>query len=122
MGEFDSSEIRKFSVELGEAPAAVRRKISGSLTRHIPKVATKARSLAAKDRPWLGTEQGIRYDTRGMSRRVYSPPDPRGKPVGLFYEFGTSDMAPRPLLLAALNEVAPEFEADLERIMSDGGM
>jgi hypothetical protein len=50
---------------------------------------------------------------------VYSPPDPDGKPVGLFYEFGTSDMPPRPLLLAALNEVSPLFVADLERIVAD---
>jgi len=119
VADFDTSDLRKFGVELAEAPKGTSRKISGSLTRHTRQVAEKARASAAQDRPWLGTAEGIRYDTRGLSRRVYSPPDPDGKPVGLFYEFGTSDMPPRPLLLAALNEVSPLFVADLERIVAD---
>ena len=119
MGDFDASEVRSFALELAEMPKGTSRKIAGSLTRHTRKVAEKARAFAPVDRPWLSTPEGIRYDTRGMSRRVYSPVDDRGRPVAVFVEFGTASMAPRPLLLEALNQVSPSFQADVERIFRE---
>lgn len=118
MGDFDMSEVRRFADELEAAPPKVVAKVRGSLTRHVNKMAAGARADAPRDRPWLATEGiAVAVDQERLTRAVTTGADPNGKPVGLFVEFGTSRMAPRPFLYPQLDKFGPEFVSDLERIL-----
>lgn len=113
------AEVARFADELAAAPAAVIAKVRGSLTRHVNKMATGARADAPRDRPWLAT-QGIRVTGAGrLSRAMSSGPDPRGKPVALFVEFGTVKHPPQPFMYPQLDKVGPLFVADVERILDE---
>lgn len=102
----------------------IRRQVSGSLTRHTNMIHARAVALAPKDRPWLST-QGIRKDTRGDARRVYTVRDetrktrrePDGTDVGMHVEFGTSNAPPRPFLYPAFQAYSEAFFRDVESIV-----
>lgn len=130
MGDFDTTAVRNFATELRDAPGGVRRKVSGSLTRHTNQIRRTAqenvRSQSENPRPWLAT-QGVQRDTRTMSRRVYSPPDDtrpkkdgKGRNVGMHQELGTTGpraLPARPWLVPALAQHRDSFVSDLERIV-----
>lgn len=124
MGDLDLTAVRDFAGDLREAGPSVRRKVSGSLTRHTNKIRKSAQQRAGKDRPWLSTDMGIQRDTRTMSRRIYSPPDETradGKPhnVGMHQELGTSRLLARPFLAPALAAHRDEFVSDVGRIIDE---
>lgn len=120
MGDFDTSEVHDFADELAAAGPATLAKVRGSLTRHINKMAAGAKADAPRDRPWLAVE-GIHVDTAAgrLSRAMSSGPDPRGKPVALFVEFGTSRQPPQPFMYPQLDRYGPQLVADVERILGE---
>jgi HK97 gp10 family phage protein len=117
--EVDFSDARLLAADLYAAGPEVVRKVRNALTRNANSIAKNARANAPKDRPWLSTPEGIKADTRGLSRRIYSPPDERGRPVGLFVEIGTSVRPPQPFLVPALQQQEPAFVSEVDRIMRE---
>lgn len=110
MPKWVESDLGVFETDMRNIGSRVRYQVSRALDRDIPRIAANAASRAPKDRPWLGVlGQGIRYDTGGLSRRIYSPLDPEGNAVGLHVEYGTSFMAPQPFLTPALEEGSTAF-------------
>ena len=124
----DAAEVVEFAKKTMEHPKQLERKVQGSLTRHTNMVQAAAIAAAPKDRPWLGTEKGIRKDTKTLARRIYSPVDLRrrerdgavvGAPVGLAVEFGTADTPPQPFLVPTFNRFRAPFIADQRRIIEE---
>lgn len=119
-----ADDIRLFANELRAMPAAVKRQVSGALTRHTNAIDARARQAAPRRRPWLAVE-GIAHDTRLTARRVFTRPDPskksakepNGADIGFHVEFGTSDTPPQPFLLPAFEAEEQPFIDDLRHIL-----
>lgn len=111
----DTSELLAFAGELAAAPAQIETGVPKVLDRTAEDLARAARAAAPKDRPWLSTSDGITVEGDGdpHTRLVTTGLDPRGNPVGMFQEFGTAHMAPRPFLLPQVDTTADELEDEL---------
>ena len=109
----DTSELTRFAAELAAAPVKLAAGLEPVVEHSAERFAARARADAPKDRPWLSTPEGIQVlagDDPG-SKVVATGLDPRGNPVGMLQEFGTSVMAPQPFFFQQEEPVADEFEA-----------
>lgn len=104
--EFDLRELYVLADDLQNvAPKQMRKAVTAVTVAETKAVQARAKAAAPRDRPWLST-RGIRRklykNADNISGTVYTVPDPRGRPVGLFVEFGTSKMEPQPFLSVAI--------------------
>ena len=72
-----------------------------------------ARSRAPQDRPWLKSNIYIKRGAKTMTRTIETGEDPRGKPVGIFQEFGTAEFAPQPFMFPALEAEIPSITTEI---------
>lgn len=115
--KFDVSQIDALAKDLAtKAPKQVVRAGRSVTVNEIKAVQDRAKANAPRDRPWLAT-QGIRrktYVNKGnILGRAYTVPDPEGRPVGWFVEYGTSKMAPQPFMLPALTPSEQSYPAKI---------
>lgn len=77
-------------------------------------VKSRAQANAPRDRPWLA-QQGIRMKTwrnpEGPAVNVFTIPDPEGRDVGFYVEYGTSRMPPQPFMEPALTPAEASYPA-----------
>lgn len=96
----DFSELaalaQQFAAAGGNADKVVRKELAAAGRR----VAAKAAAAAPKDRPWLSQNIKVKHwRAAGDSHTdVFVPPDPLGRPVAVFVEYGTTHQAPQPFL------------------------
>lgn len=118
----DFSEVRAYSNRLRLSGSQHIEQVRRAASSTVDKVAEEARQNAPRDRPWLGTTDGIRTDTSGrggtIRASVYSPRDPFGRNVGLHVEYGTSDTTPQPFMTPAFEKGRKSFVAEVGRIVS----
>jgi hypothetical protein len=95
----DFSELERLADDL--ATNAPRQALDAARKATIAEgalVQSRARDAAPRDRPWLATS-GIRRRSGSVADAVWSyiftVPDPEGRPVGFFVEYGTSVMPPQ---------------------------
>lgn len=111
--EMDVSEVRSLSRHLANNVKRLEPQLEELLDRHANATAVVARELAPKDRPWLGTEEGIRVEKREpLTRTIISPRDPEGQSVGYRVEYGTADTAPQPFMGPAIKSGSTGFQRD----------
>jgi hypothetical protein len=104
--EVDMSELSDLAQTLlNETPKqamSAAKKVTIAETRAMK---SRAQAGAPRDRPWLA-QQGIRMKTftnpNGVAGNVYTTPDPEGRPVGFFVEYGTSVTPPQAFMEPAL--------------------
>lgn len=118
----DMSEVRSLGHHLATAGARIAPQLDALVEVHARRIAAQARVNAPKDRPWLGTEQGIVvHRRRRMSRTIESPLDDTrpGRPqsVGYRVEYGTSTQPPRPFLGPAVATGRDAYNADALRLL-----
>ncbi len=93
--EMDTREVALLAMKLKAAGATLRPQLNKALKREVEQAAVEARAAAPKDRPWLGTEQGLQVVQKfPLSWSIISPRDPRGQSVGYRVVYGTSKMPP----------------------------
>jgi hypothetical protein len=121
--DVDTSEITQFAAELRTVAPQTRQELVRETATAVEQIAVSGRARAPRRRPWLSTTEGLRTDlgvVGGMVEgSVYSPRDDRGESVGYRQEFGTSDQAPQPFLLAAFRAGASRYYGNVERIVDD---
>jgi HK97 gp10 family phage protein len=87
-------------------------------------VQNRAKAAAPRDRPWLST-QGIRRksgsDGKGSWSIVYTVPDPRGRAVAFYVEYGTSRMPPQPFMTPAIEPAHATYPAALAQAVDPFG-
>lgn len=103
--EVDMTEVAQLAKDLFDAPAKavpVIRKVTQAEAR---KVKSRAQAAAPRDRPWLA-QQGIKQKSftneDNIATNVFTVPDPEGRDVGFYVEYGTSKMPPQPFMEPAL--------------------
>jgi hypothetical protein len=116
----DLSEIEDVAKALGTSPERVRKAARGACSDVGADVLAAAQTAAPRDRPWLAT-QGIKRrtwsDNGGAHTDIYTVPDPEGRPVGVFVEFGTSNAPPQPFLSPQITWAGPALrDAVLNRV------
>lgn len=107
MIDIDVTEIMKLASDLENvAPKQMRNAVRSVLSPETSQLRDRMRAGAPRDRPWLSTSQGIKKSMRtypdAIVGSVYSPPDPRGRPVAVFVVYGTSKMPPQDFLSPAM--------------------
>jgi len=103
--DLDIRELRRLADDLGKAPKQAATDAYKVTVAESSTVHSRARAMAPRRRPWL-SPQGIRRksgrDAKGPWSIVYTAPDPRGRPVGFFQEYGTSKHPPQPFMTPAI--------------------
>jgi HK97 gp10 family phage protein len=101
----DMSELDDLADVLQKAPAQAESAVHAVTLAEGKAVHTRAKAGAPRDRPWLAS-RGIRRKSRkeggGSTSNVFTVPDPRGRPVGFFVEYGTSRMPPQAFMEPAI--------------------
>lgn len=113
----DTSELSDLAQTLiKEAPQQAARAAHTVTVAQSGQVQTRARAAAPRDRPWLAS-QGIKRkagkDAGGSWAIIYTIPDPRGRAVGFYVEYGTSRMAPQPFMTPAVAPAQASYPAAL---------
>lgn len=112
--EVDVDELRDLAKSQRSVMAELTPRLERTLTTRARATVARARERAPKDRPWLGTTEGIVVrKNMALRRTIISPKDPDGQSVGYRVEFGTSTQAPRPFLGPALVEQRDTFNAEM---------
>lgn len=112
--DVDVSELRALAQSQRQALVELTPQLERALTTKARAVAARARTAAPKDRPWLGTTEGVVVRKNSALRRtILSPLDPDGQSVGYRVEYGTSTRPPRPFLGPALVEQRDAFNAEM---------
>lgn len=116
--QIDFSEVRELARKVGAEPERAVKRMRAAAITVGRKVKAKAQQDAPKDRPWLATS-GIRQktwaDRGGAHTDIFTVPDPEGRPVGFFVEYGTHDTPPQPFLSTQMVWAAPEFHDEVLR-------
>lgn len=111
--EMDMSEVRSLGHHLKTAGTRLEPALDALLGVHAERAATTARAGAPRDRPWLGTTEGIQVvKRRKLTRTILSPKDQEGQSVGYRVEYGTSVMAPRPFVGPAVAREREPFNRE----------
>lgn len=118
--EFDTSEVRKIAALLKAAPDEVADAVFDAGLQVAERVRDAARQKAPKDRPWLsraGIQAKAWRDGHNSHADIFTVPDPEGRPVGFFVEYGTSDTPPQPFLSPQMRWAAPAFRAAVTKAL-----
>lgn len=105
--DIDMTEILDLADDLENvAPKQMMNAVRAVTRAETTQVRSRAQAAAPKDRPWLSTGAGIRQSMRtygdAIVGSVYSPPDPRGRPVAVFVVYGTAVMPPQDFITPAI--------------------
>lgn len=112
--DVDVDELRQLAKSQRSVMAELTPQLERTLTTKARAVAARARAEAPKDRPWLGTTDGIVVrKNMALRRTIISPRDPEGQSVGYRVEYGTSEQPPRPFLGPALVEQRDSFNSEM---------
>lgn len=110
--EFDLTEVDGIAHLILAAPALANEAAYRAAQKVGHEVKRRAQAAAPRDRPWLATD-GIRMKSWrfaiGSHVDVYTTPDPEGRPVGFFVEYGTADTPPNPFLSSQMAWAADKF-------------
>lgn len=116
--DIDFSEVQKVADRIGLEPAQAVKHLRAAAVTVGRQATARAKQAAPKDRPWLATS-GIRQktwsDRNGAHTDIFTVPDPEGRPVGFFVEYGTSDTPPQPFLTPQVAWAEPELHAEVLR-------
>lgn len=116
--EMDTREVALLAMKLKAAGATLRPQLNKALKREVEQAAMEARAAAPKDRPWLGTEQGLQVVQKfPLSWSIISPRDPRGQSVGYRVVYGTSKMPPNDFISGPLGRAGDRFNRKAVALM-----
>lgn len=118
MIEFDASQVRALSADLGGATARVGKKVADATRKSGQLLLNQTESRSPVDTGELAASWAITSSgdgrSGGMSVSVRSTVR-----QAFFQEYGTSKMAAQPSAGPALEAVTPGYVADLERISDE---
>lgn len=118
--EFDASEVLALGKKMREAEPKMRRQADEMLREEVEQAAAEARVAAPKDRPWLGTDEGLQVVQKyPLTWSIISPYDPKGKSVGYRVVYGTSKMAPRDFISGPLQRAGDRFNRRALKMLED---
>jgi HK97 gp10 family phage protein len=123
--DIDMSELSDLAEELIKVAPERAHSAAHSVTKaESAATQTRAKTAAPRDRPWLAT-QGIRRksgkDAQGAWSIVYTIPDPRGRSVAFYVEYGTSRMPPQPFMTPAIEPAHTSYPAALSEAVDPFG-
>jgi len=111
--ETETRDLKKLSRDLLAAPPKVRTAANKILKTQVTRAAVEARAAAPKDRPWLGTEQGLQVVSKWpLTWSIHSPYDPEGKSVGYRVVYGTSTRPPNDFVTPPLVRAGDRFNRE----------
>lgn len=105
--EVDMSELTEFGKLLEQAPKQAMAAVRRAVVKEGRAAKSRAVAGAPRDRPWLASHIRSKTWTNpdSVAVSVFAELyDDRGRPVAVFVEHGTSEMAPNPFMT---NAVAP---------------
>jgi HK97 gp10 family phage protein len=121
--DVDMSELADLGKTLGESAAQAMTAVHSATLAEGKQVHARAKAGAPRDRPWLVT--GIRRKTRreanGSSVNVYTIPDPRGRTVAFYVEYGTATTAPQPFMQPAVAPALETYPAAIAKVVDPFG-
>lgn len=118
MIEIDLSDVESVVRAIGDEPQRALKAARSACVEVGDRVLRGAKAAAPRDRPWL-SQSGIAKrtwsDRGGVHTDVFTLADPRGRPVGFFVEYGTSEMPPQPFLGPQMVGAADDLAAAVMR-------
>lgn len=113
--EIDMSELSDLAQTLlTDTPKQAMRAVKKVTVVETRAMKSRAQAAAPRDRPWLA-QQGIRMKTfnnpDGVAGNVYTVPDPKGRSVGFYVEYGTSRTPPQPFMQPAVTPAEGTYPA-----------